>query len=90
MAIGVRSDFLDEGIVLVDTPGVGSTFLHNTVTAEAVLTECERRTARSEAIKVDIEQANRTVVEISDILAELEALTSPTHIPEKREGTQPC
>ena len=41
VAIGVRSDFLDEGIVLVDTPGVGSTFLHNTVTAEAVLTECE-------------------------------------------------
>ena len=41
VAIGVRSDFLDEGIVLVDTPGVGSTFLHNTLTAEAVLTECD-------------------------------------------------
>ena len=41
VAIGVCSDFLDEGIVLVDTPGVGSTFLHNTVTAEAVLTECD-------------------------------------------------
>lgn len=27
--------------MLVDTPGVGSTFLHNTVTAEAVLTECD-------------------------------------------------
>ncbi len=41
VAIGVRSDFLDEGIVLVDTPGVGSTLLHNTLTAEAVLTECD-------------------------------------------------
>ena len=39
--IGVRSEFLDEGIVLVDTPGVGSTFIHNTLTAEAVLTECD-------------------------------------------------
>jgi GTP-binding protein EngB required for normal cell division len=41
VAVGVRSDFLDEGIVLVDTPGVGSTFLHNTLTAEAALTECD-------------------------------------------------
>jgi GTP-binding protein EngB required for normal cell division len=41
VTIGVRSGFLDEGIVLVDTPGVGSTFLHNTLTAEAVLTECD-------------------------------------------------
>jgi GTP-binding protein EngB required for normal cell division len=41
VAIGVRSTFLDEGIVLVDTPGVGSTFRHNTLTAEAVLTECD-------------------------------------------------
>ena len=37
----VRSEFLDQGIVLVDTPGVGSTFLHNTQAAEAVLTECD-------------------------------------------------
>jgi GTP-binding protein EngB required for normal cell division len=41
VTIGVRSDFLDEGIVLVDTPGVGSTFVHNTAAAEAVLTECD-------------------------------------------------
>jgi GTP-binding protein EngB required for normal cell division len=40
-AIGIRSDYLDEGIVLVDTPGVGSTFLHNTLAAEAVLAECD-------------------------------------------------
>jgi len=39
--IEVRSEFLDQGIVFVDTPGVGSTFLHNTQTAEAVLTECD-------------------------------------------------
>jgi GTP-binding protein EngB required for normal cell division len=37
----VRSQFLDQGIVLVDTPGVGSTFLHNTKAAEAVLAECD-------------------------------------------------
>jgi len=37
----VRSEFLDQGIVLVDTPGVGSTFLHNTQAAEDVLTECD-------------------------------------------------
>ena len=39
--IEVRSEFLDHGIVLVDTPGVGSTFVHNTRAAEAVLTECD-------------------------------------------------
>lgn len=37
----VRSQFLDQGIILVDTPGVGSTFLHNTKAAEAVLAECD-------------------------------------------------
>jgi GTPase Era involved in 16S rRNA processing len=41
VAVEVRSDFLDEGIVLIDTPGVGSTFLHNTRAAEAVLSECD-------------------------------------------------
>ena len=39
--IEVRSEFLDHGIVLIDTPGVGSTFLHNTRAAAAVLTECD-------------------------------------------------
>jgi GTPase Era involved in 16S rRNA processing len=39
--IEVRSEFLDHGIVLIDTPGVGSTFVHNTRAAEAVLTECD-------------------------------------------------
>ena len=47
-------------------------------TRQAMQLALQRRTARSEAIKVDIELANRTVVGISDILAELEALTS-TH-----------
>lgn len=28
-------------VVLLDTPGVGSTFLHNSRTAEAVLTDCD-------------------------------------------------
>jgi GTP-binding protein EngB required for normal cell division len=39
--IEIRSDFLDQGIVLVDTPGVGSTYLHNTQAAEKALTECD-------------------------------------------------
>jgi len=41
IAIEVRSDFLETGIVLIDTPGVGSTFLHNTRAAEAFLTQCD-------------------------------------------------
>ncbi len=39
--IEARSKFLDQGIVLVDTPGIGSTFLHNTKAAESILTECD-------------------------------------------------
>jgi dynamin family protein len=33
--------FLQSGIVLIDTPGIGSTFQHNTVAAEAILPECD-------------------------------------------------
>jgi small GTP-binding protein len=32
---------LESGVVLIDTPGVGSTFTHNTERAEAVLPECD-------------------------------------------------
>jgi GTPase SAR1 family protein len=39
--IEARSKFLDQGIVLVDTPGIGSTFIHNTKAAESILTECD-------------------------------------------------
>jgi GTPase Era involved in 16S rRNA processing len=39
--IELRSDFLGRGVLAIDTPGVGSTFLHNTETAEAVLGECD-------------------------------------------------
>ena len=35
------SEFLNRGILAIDTPGVGSTFIHNTQTAEAVLGECD-------------------------------------------------
>lgn len=35
------SEFLSRGILAIDTPGVGSTFLHNTETAAAVLGECD-------------------------------------------------
>jgi hypothetical protein len=35
----------------------------------------QRHAARSEAIKVDIEQANRSVMELANILMELEAMT---------------
>ncbi len=41
VAIEVESRFLNEGIVLIDTPGVGSTFAHNTRVAEAALSECD-------------------------------------------------
>lgn len=41
VGIEVRSELLAQGIVFVDTPGVGSTFLHNTQAAEAVLSECD-------------------------------------------------
>ena len=34
VVIDVPSDFLAEGIILVDTPGVGSVFQHNTAAAE--------------------------------------------------------
>jgi ribosome biogenesis GTPase A len=39
--IAVNSARLSGSIILVDTPGVGSTFVHNTRTAEAVLTDCD-------------------------------------------------
>jgi ribosome biogenesis GTPase A len=39
--IAVNSTSLSDSVILVDTPGVGSTFVHNTRTAEAVLTDCD-------------------------------------------------
>ena len=35
------SELLASGVVLIDTPGVGSTFHHNTAAANAVLAECD-------------------------------------------------
>lgn len=35
------SEFLEQGVVLIDTPGVGSTHRHNTSAADAVLPECD-------------------------------------------------
>ena len=58
-------------------------------TRQAMQLALQRRAARSEAIKVDIEQANCSVVELSDILTELQAMASTPHSPEKHEGTQP-
>jgi hypothetical protein len=37
----VPSELLARGVVLIDTPGVGSTFQHNTAAADAVLPECD-------------------------------------------------
>jgi hypothetical protein len=39
--IALDSATFSDRVVLVDTPGVGSTFLHNSRTAEAVLTDCD-------------------------------------------------
>ena len=39
--IAVDSATFSDRVVLVDTPGVGSTFLHNSRTAEAVLADCD-------------------------------------------------
>ena len=41
VAIEAPSEFLRQGVTLIDTPGVGSTFLHNTSAAEASLAECD-------------------------------------------------
>jgi hypothetical protein len=59
-------------------------------TSQAMQLALQRHAARSEAVKVDIEEANRSVAELSDILAELQAKSSTPHDPEKHEGTQPC
>lgn len=39
--VHLPSKFLASGLVLIDTPGVGSTFRHNTTAADAVLPECD-------------------------------------------------
>jgi GTP-binding protein EngB required for normal cell division len=39
--VRLPSELLASGVVLIDTPGVGSTFHHNTAAANAVLTECD-------------------------------------------------
>jgi hypothetical protein len=39
--IALDSAAFSDRVVLVDTPGVGSTFLHNSRTAEAVLSDCD-------------------------------------------------
>ncbi len=39
--VDVPAALLRGGVVLIDTPGVGSTFHHNTATADAVLPDCD-------------------------------------------------
>jgi GTP-binding protein EngB required for normal cell division len=39
--VRIPSQLLERGVVLIDTPGVGSTFRHNTAAADAVLPECD-------------------------------------------------
>lgn len=39
--VRLPSELLASGVVLIDTPGVGSTFQHNTAAANAVLEECD-------------------------------------------------
>ena len=39
--IVIDADAFTDSVILVDTPGVGSTFVHNTHAAEAVLSDCD-------------------------------------------------
>lgn len=39
--LAIPATFLSQGIILIDTPGIGSTFLHNTAAAEAVVPDCD-------------------------------------------------
>jgi GTPase SAR1 family protein len=39
--VRIPSLLLERGVVLIDTPGVGSTFRHNTAAADAILPECD-------------------------------------------------
>lgn len=39
--IGHPSPLLEQGVVLIDTPGVGSTYRHNTEVAYQILSECD-------------------------------------------------
>jgi GTPase SAR1 family protein len=39
--VSLAAPLLQGGVVLIDTPGVGSTYTHNTETAEAFLPECD-------------------------------------------------
>jgi ribosome biogenesis GTPase A len=39
--VRIPSPLLERGVVLIDTPGVGSTFRHNTAAADAILPECD-------------------------------------------------
>jgi ribosome biogenesis GTPase A len=41
VSVQIASPFLRGGVVLIDTPGVGSTLQHNTSTAESTLASCD-------------------------------------------------
>ncbi len=41
VTIGCPASILQGGVVLIDTPGIGSTFRHNTETTHEVLAECD-------------------------------------------------
>ncbi|MGO8740470.1 dynamin family protein [Rhodoblastus sp.] len=41
VSLDVPSDLLAQGVMLIDTPGVGSTHRHNTTAAEAALAQCD-------------------------------------------------
>ncbi len=41
VSIGCPAPILRDGLVLIDTPGIGSTFRHNTETTHDVLAECD-------------------------------------------------
>jgi predicted GTPase len=77
------SRLLERGVVLIDTPGVGSTFRHNTDAADAILPECDATlfvvSADPPITEVEIEylaRIRKTVARLIIVLNKVDTLES--------------
>jgi hypothetical protein len=75
------SELLARGVVLIDTPGVGSTFHHNSAAADAVLPECDAAlfvvSPDPPITEVEIQflaRVRRTVARVIVVLNKIDAL----------------